>query len=82
MMTEKRGVSELKTNPLSLAIYGVNEDVSDLAESISQHGLFSPIIIKPDGTILSGHRRFAAVKRLGWEEIECTVYIPADVSEE
>ena len=36
MMTEKRGVSELKTNPLSLAIYGVNEDVSDLAESIGQ----------------------------------------------
>ena len=81
-MAERRRISELKVNPLSLAIYGENEDVADLAESIGQHGLLAPIIIKPDGTILSGHRRFAAVKELGWEEVECVVRKPKDEADE
>ena len=81
-MTEKRRVSELKVNPLSEAIYGSTYAVSDLVESIRQHGLLSPIIIKPDETILSGHRRFAAVKELGWEEVECVVREPKDEADE
>ena len=81
-MTEKRRVSELKVNPLSLAIYGEGENVADLAESISQHGLLSPIVIKPDGVILSGHRRFAAVKELGWDEVECIEHTPTDEVDE
>ena len=81
-MTEKRKVSELKANPLSLAIYGDKEDVLDLAESIGQHGLLSPIIIKPGGEILSGHRRYAAIMLLGWAEVDCIVYVPKDETDE
>lgn len=81
-MTETRKVSELKQNPLSLAIYGTDEDVSDLIESIGQHGLLSPIVIRPDGVILSGHRRFAAVTALGLEKVECVIHTPKDEAEE
>ena len=81
-MTQKRKVSELRTNPLSTAIYGEHEDISDLIESIMQHGLLAPLVVKPDGTILSGHRRFAAIRRLGWQEVECSVYEPKDAAEE
>ena len=81
-MTQKRKVSELRTNPLSTAIYGEHEDISDLVESIMQHGLLAPLVVKPDGTILSGHRRFAAIRRLGWQEVECSVYEPKDAAEE
>jgi len=82
VMTQKRKVSELRTNPLSTAIYGEHEDISDLVESIMQHGLLAPLVVKPDGTILSGHRRFAAISRLGWQEVECSVYEPKDTAEE
>lgn len=81
-MTEKRRVSELKVNPLSEAIYGSTYAVSDLVESIRQHGLLSPIVIKPDGAILSGHRRFAAIEELGWEEVDCTVREPKGEEDE
>ena len=81
-MTQKRKVSELKTNTLSLAIYGNHEDVSDLTESIRKHGLLSPLVIKPDGTILSGHRRFAAIRELGWDEVECSLFEPRNAVDE
>ena len=81
-MTQKCKLSELRTNPLSTAIYGEHEDVSDLVESIMQHGLLAPLVVKPDGTILSGHRRFAAISRLGWQEVECSVYEPKDAAAE
>jgi len=81
-MTQKRKVSELRTNVLSLAIYGNHEDVSDLTESIRQHGLLLPLVVKPDGTILSGHRRFAAIRELGWDEVECSLFEPRNAVDE
>lgn len=37
------------------------------------NGLRSPIIVLPDGTIVSGHQRVAAAKQLGWTEIDAIV---------
>ena len=51
---------ELKENPLSRAIYGDETDVDDLAKSLKETGQLTPLLIKPDGTILSGHRRYRA----------------------
>lgn len=45
--------------------------VSAVAESIKQCGYCSPIIIDEDNVILCGHTRLKALKKLGYEEVEC-----------
>lgn len=61
-IVEKR-VADLRENPFSIEIYG-DDDISDLLESIAEKGIQEPLVIKPDGTIISGHRRYRAVKKL------------------
>ena len=70
-MSFMRKVSELKENPLSTAIYGAEEDVSDLAENIRDNGVLTPLLVKEDGHIVSGHRRFRAARQLGLEALPC-----------
>ena len=48
-------------------------DVKRLAASISAVGLLHPIVVTPDGTLIAGERRLAAVKLLGWNEVPATV---------
>lgn len=51
-------------------------DITTLAASIERQGLIQPIVVLANGegyTILAGHRRFAAVSKLGWGEIEVVV---------
>jgi adenine-specific DNA-methyltransferase len=52
--------------------------IEDLVESLPQAGLRDPIKVKPDGTILDGHRRWKAAKELGWNEIETEVLIQGE----
>lgn len=55
-------------------IAGVNFD--ELVSSIMRDGLLVPILLRPveDGyTIVAGHRRFAAIKKIGWH------YIPSQI---
>ena len=73
---------ELKENPLSTAIYGEAEDVSDLAENMKQAGQITPIVIKPDGTIISGHRRYRAARQAGMILVNVEVKTPKDKDEE
>jgi len=53
------------------------ESLMELTESIKQHGLINPITLyhAEDGsyTIIAGHRRFLACKKLQWEEIPARV---------
>jgi len=64
-------------------IYG-DERLEKLAEDIEANGLDSPILVRPiEGDryeILSGHNRFEAVKKLGWNEIDAIIKM--DVSDE
>lgn len=53
-------------------------DLDELCTSIEQLGLLQPITITPDGTLVCGARRLAAVKRLGWERVK--VWITSTVS--
>jgi ParB family chromosome partitioning protein len=52
-------------------------DIDELAQSIREVGLIQPIVVRhdPDGrlVIVAGHRRYAAVQRLGWLRIEVIV---------
>jgi len=50
--------------------------VDELMESIKKDGLLSPIVITRDGEgyrIIAGERRYHAVKKLGWPEVECRI---------
>jgi len=55
----------LKPNAINERIYGVTQPDADLIESIRQHGILEPLIIKADRTIVSGHRRWQAALSLG-----------------
>lgn len=66
---KERKVAELKPHPKNESIYG-DEDIKEFAQSIKEPGLRVPLLIKPDGTIISGHRRWKAVEFLGWETVD------------
>ncbi|MGB9979410.1 ParB N-terminal domain-containing protein [Methanobacterium sp.] len=63
-MIRKMNPNDLKPNPLNKQIYGVEPVDLDLVESIKKHGLLENLVIKQDGTIISGHRRWLAVLEL------------------
>lgn len=44
-----------------------------LVASIQRNGLFQPITITPEGFLICGARRLAAVKALGWKTIRVWV---------
>ena len=74
----KISVNLLKTCPINSEIYR-DSDVEDLVNSIGEVGLLQPIVVTPDNTIVSGHRRFNSIQSLGWTEVECEVKdIPHD----
>lgn len=43
--------------------------IPELAESIQRVGLIHPPVIRQDGELIAGERRFTAVKELGWTHI-------------
>lgn len=45
--------------------------VSQIAASIKEFGFLSPVIISEDNTILCGHGRVAAAKKLGLKKVPC-----------
>lgn len=64
-------------------------DIEDLANSIRQVGLIQPIVVQPligDGfeewQIVAGHRRYAALKTLGWLTVPCLTRRPLRSDEE
>jgi len=54
-------------------------DLRGLADSIATHGMLHPIVVRPDGMLIAGHRRIEAAKLLGWDEIPATVVDVADL---
>lgn len=69
-------ISELKPHPRNRTIYGdedVDDTFSELVQLIRKHGLRTKIIVNENGTIISGHRRFRALQKLGYSETECEV---------
>ena len=71
-------INQLKTCPINSEIYR-DSDVGDLVNSIGEVGLLQPIVVTPDNTIISGHRRFKSIQSLGWTEVEVEVKdIPED----
>lgn len=53
-------------------------DIEDLAASIRERGLIQPLVVQKipgrDGyRIVAGHRRYLAVKNVGWAQVPCIV---------
>lgn len=66
-------------------------DIDELAASIRQVGLIQPIVVQPIVTddeeydawqIVAGHRRYAAVRLLGWLNVPCLARRPLRSDEE
>jgi DNA modification methylase len=49
------------------------EQITQLISSIKEFGFTNPILLAPDNSIIAGHGRLQAVKRLGHEEVPCIV---------
>ena len=55
-----------------------DSEILELADSIDKQGLINPITVqkREDGkyVVVAGHRRFEAIKRLGWPHVECNIF--------
>jgi len=49
------------------------EQITQLISSIKEFGFTNPILLAPDNSIIAGHGRLQAVKRLGHEEVPCVI---------
>lgn len=68
----KRSIEALSPHPKNGEIYG--SDIEKTTKrSIEENGIREPLIIKPDGTIISGHQRWMIAKELGMESVPVTV---------
>ncbi|MBT2483117.1 MULTISPECIES: ParB N-terminal domain-containing protein [unclassified Microbacterium] len=54
-------------------------DIDELAASIDRDGLLQPITITPDGVLVCGARRLAAIKQLGWRTVN--VWVRSGISD-
>ncbi|MDX1532817.1 MAG: ParB N-terminal domain-containing protein [Nitrosopumilaceae archaeon] len=69
---EERKLSELvgmATNPRQIS----KHDFLHLTESIEKFGQCQPIVINHDNTIIGGHQRACAMKKLGFSNVEVAV---------
>ncbi|RIX34587.1 chromosome partitioning protein ParB [Corynebacterium falsenii] len=54
-------------------------DLDALAASIDKYGLLQPITITPDGILVCGARRLAAIRKLGWDTVR--VWVRSGISD-
>lgn len=66
----ERAVESIWSGPRHREDYG---DLDSLVGSIARDGLLQPITITPDGMLICGARRLAAIRRLGWKTVNVWV---------
>lgn len=72
LVDEPKGVIRMDINP---------DYIQELAQSISENGLFQPILVRPDGNrfeIVFGHRRYLAHKSITLTTIRAIVRVMTD----
>ncbi len=70
---ESRPVPSLRPHPLNGRIYGEESVPEDFLASVRERGIMTPLAVKPDGTIISGHRRWRAAVALRLESVPVQV---------
>ena len=68
----KKKVSELIPYINNSRIHS-EEQIIQLISSIKEFGFTNPILIDQDNSIIAGHGRLQAVKRLGYDEVPCII---------
>ncbi|MCL1918494.1 MAG: ParB/RepB/Spo0J family partition protein [Peptococcaceae bacterium] len=74
-------LSDLDPNPGQPRKEFDEERLNELAQSIREHGLLQPILVRPNGRrfyIVAGERRFRASTLAGFEKINCIVLDECD----
>ena len=71
----KKSIKELDIPSHHIKIYNdySDDDIANLAEHMEQAGQITPIVISKSGSVISGARRVAAAKLLGWNSIDAVV---------
>ena len=67
-MFNKVDPKNLKNHLLNIKLYGDKPD-QELKKLIEENGVLEPIVVTPDNTIISGHRRNQCAKMLGLKEV-------------
>jgi ParB family chromosome partitioning protein len=74
---EKIPVSQLQANPNQPRKHFDNSALSELANSIKQHGIIQPLVVTPvkDGkyTLIAGERRWRAAQEAGLEKVPAII---------
>jgi ParB/RepB/Spo0J family partition protein len=72
-------LSKISDNPFNSRIRYVQRDIDQLAKSMSQVGLLSPVLVRPKPNdsssfeLVFGHRRLRAARSLKWDSIKAQV---------
>lgn len=48
-----------------------DDQIKQIADSINEFGFTNPVLIDQDGTIIAGHGRVQAAKKIGMDEVPC-----------
>lgn len=73
---DKINLNMIKPNNKQPREYFDEKKISQLAESIKEHGIIQPLVLKKDGgvyTIVAGERRWRAAKSIGLSEVPAVV---------
>ena len=62
-------INKISPHPKNKEIYTLS-NLSDLSNSIAEIGLLEPIVINQNNQIISGNRRYEAVKSLRWNKVD------------
>ena len=68
-------LSKLNVHPENDRIYD-QSDLADLEKSLLRHGQMEPLAVTDANRIISGHRRYSAMRNIGWEECEARLVNP------
>jgi len=72
-------VRSIDPNPFSVSLYGVPEAQTDgLIDGIREQGILDPLVVAPSRVrgrwaLVSGHRRLACARELGYTTVPCVV---------
>jgi ParB/RepB/Spo0J family partition protein len=73
---------QLKPHPCNSSIYGEDEDVTELVNLIRETGWVKPLVVNNREIIISGHRRWKAILKLGWKTVPVEVReFPDEIAE-
>lgn len=74
---ETRKTNDLKPHPENEKIYHDRAD-AELVQSVREKGILNPLLIAYDNTIINGHRRWDAAKKVGLSDVPVVVFPSED----